>query len=110
MQIALNSVPSAKPVEPMTPTVDKLGKVGKEKLRKTSRAVSEQRKAEQFLKEMETCRKKLVLGMLETDGNSRDDLIFCNLCGVLRGLSPAVLPSFSMFGSVCGTMCFFKDL
>ncbi|CAL1173540.1 unnamed protein product [Cladocopium goreaui] len=53
MQIALNSVPSARPAEPMTPTVDKLGKVGKEKLRKTSRAVSEQRKAEQFLKEMD---------------------------------------------------------
>ena len=69
----------------MTPTVDKLGKVGKEKLRKTSRAVSEQRKAEQFLKEMETC--------LETSGwnvgNSRDDLIFCSLRGVVVFLSPA---------------------
>eukprot|EP00435_Cladocopium_sp_Y103_P003322 s210_g1.t1 len=53
MQIALNSVPTAKPVEPTTPTGDKVGKFGKEKLRKTARAVSEQRKAEQFLKEMD---------------------------------------------------------
>ena len=50
MQIALNSGPSAKPEEPMPRSVH----AGKEK-RKASRGISEQRKAQEFLKEMEAC-------------------------------------------------------
>ena len=63
MQIALSSVPSARPVEPTTPT-DKVGTV-KEKLRRTARGVRDQRKAKEFLEEMEPC-----LGPSGLNGNS----------------------------------------